>query len=100
MAQPLKYNIAKMVCIMSPFPLTMVYLPDAKNELTDWLSRTEFDSKFGPKSEVESREAFPRMDTQLDLSMKLFPKRNAQFLFKIDFRNSNWIIMTMTKSSQ
>jgi len=39
----------------------MVHLPGAKKELTDWLSRTEFDSKFGLKSEVESHEAFSRV---------------------------------------
>jgi len=67
----------------------MVYSPGTKNELTDWLSRTEFDYTFGLKSEVESREAFAGMKTQLDLSMKLFQKRNAQFLLKIDFTEFN-----------
>jgi len=66
-------------------PLAMVHLPGAKNELPDWLSCVEFDLKFAPKSEVESSEGFSCMDTQLDLSITLFPKRNLQLFFKIDF---------------
>jgi len=66
------------------FPLNLVHLPGAKNDLTDWLSRTHFDSKFGPKSEVESREAFSRMDTQ-DLSIKVFFKAQCPIPFQIWF---------------
>jgi len=99
-SSPQNLGLRRWFVFLSQFPLATVHLPGAKNELTDWLSRTEFDSKFCLKFEVESREAFSRMDTQLDLSMKLFPKRNAQFLFKIDFPEVNLGIMTMTKSRQ
>lgn len=70
---PSKSKIVAMVCIFIPIPTTMVHLAGAKNELTDRLSHTDFDMKFGPKSQVESREAFSRMDTELDLPIKLFP---------------------------
>jgi len=69
---PQNPRLRRWFLFLSKFPLTLVHLLGAKNELTDWLSRTEFDSNFGLKSEVES-----------------CTKRNAQFFFKIDFPEFN-----------
>jgi len=67
---PSKSKIATMVCILYQLSLAMVHLTGVKHELPGWLSRTEFNSKFCLTSEVHSCEAFSRIDTQLDFSMK------------------------------
>ena len=41
-----------------------------KNELSDYISRNNFDALVGESSEALAREAFQRMDVQLDLSMR------------------------------
>ena len=44
-----------------------------KNELEDYISRNNFDDRLGVESERLAREAFAKMDNQLDLSI-IFPK--------------------------
>ena len=41
-----------------------------KNELSDYISRNNFDALIGESSEALAREAFESMDVQLDLSMR------------------------------
>ena len=64
----------------SPGPSAPTYLPQLrlhihhiqrlKNELSDYLSRINFDERLQVKSEGLSKEAFQRKDTQLDLSLE------------------------------
>ena len=48
----------------------MHHIPGIKNELSDYISRNNFDPLIGESSEALAREAFQRMDVQLDLSMR------------------------------
>ena len=55
---------------LSQFRLTVHHIPGRKNELSDFLSRNNFDALIGESSEALAKEAFQRMDVQLDLSMR------------------------------
>ena len=54
----------------SQFRLTVHHIPGIKNELSDYISRNNFNALIGESSEALAREAFQRMDVQLDLSMR------------------------------
>ena len=55
---------------LSQFRLTVHYIPGRKNELSDYISRNNFDALIGESSEALAKEAFQRVDDQLDLSMR------------------------------
>ena len=55
---------------LSQFRLTVQHIPGIKNELSDYISRKKFDALIGGSSEALAKEAFQRMDVQLDLSMR------------------------------
>ena len=48
----------------------MHHIPGIKNELSDYISHNNFDALIGESSEALAKEAFQRMDVQLDLSMR------------------------------
>ena len=52
------------------FRLTDHHIPSIKNEPSDYISRKSFDALIGESSEALAKEAFQRMDVQLDLSMR------------------------------
>ena len=54
---------------LSQFRLTVHHIPGIKKELSDYISRNGFDALIGGSSEALAKEAFQRMDVQLDLSM-------------------------------
>ena len=54
---------------LSQLRLHIHQIQDLKNELSDYLSRTNIDERLQMKSEDPSKEAFQRIDTQLDLSL-------------------------------
>ena len=55
---------------LSQFRLTVHHIPGIKNELSDYISRNNFDALIGESSEALAKEAFQRMDVQFDLSMR------------------------------
>ena len=55
---------------LSEFRLTVHHIPGIKNELSDYILRNNFDDLIGETSEALAKEAFQRMDVQLDLSMR------------------------------
>ena len=55
---------------LSQFRLTVHDIPGIKNELSDFISRNNFDALIGESSEALAREAFQRVDVKLDLSMR------------------------------
>ena len=55
--------------------LTVHHIPGIKKELSDYISRNNFDALIGETSEALAKGAFQRMDVQHDLSM-----RTARFL--------------------
>ena len=55
---------------MSQVRLTVHNTPGIKNELSDYISRNNLDALIGESSEALAKEAFQRMDVQLDLSVR------------------------------
>ena len=55
---------------LSQFQLTVHHIPGIKNELSDYISRNNVDVLIDESSEPLAKEAFQRMDLQLDLSMR------------------------------
>ena len=55
---------------LSQFRLTVHHIPGIKNELSDYISRNNFDALISESSEALAKEAFQRMDVHLDLSMR------------------------------
>ena len=64
-----KANLKRLWTYLSQFRLTVHHIPGIKNELSDYISRNNFDALFGESSEALAKEAFQRMDVQLDLCM-------------------------------
>ena len=54
---------------LAQLKLNIYRVPGLKNEVCDWQSRENFDEKISATSEALSREAFPKMDVHLDLTM-------------------------------
>ena len=48
----------------------MHHIPGIKNELSEHISRNNFDALIGESSEALAREAFQRMHVQLNLPMR------------------------------
>ena len=64
-----KANLKRWWTYLSQFRLTVHHIPGPKNELSDYILRNNFDALIGESSEALAKEAFQRMDVQLDLSM-------------------------------
>ena len=67
---PEKAKLKRWWTYLSQFRLTVHHIPGIKNELSDYTSRNNFDALIGESSEALAKEAFQRMDVQLDLSMR------------------------------
>ena len=67
---PQKAKLKRWWTYLSQFRLTVHHIPGIKNELSDYISHNNFDALIGESSEALAREAFQRMDVQLDLSMR------------------------------
>ena len=66
---PEKAKLKRWWTYLLQFRLTVHHIPGIKNELSDYISRNNFDPLIGESSEALAKEAFQRMDVQLDLSM-------------------------------
>ena len=67
---PEKAKLKRWWTYLSQFRLTVHHIPGIKNELSDYISRNNFDALIGESSEALAKEAFQCMDVQLDLSMR------------------------------
>ena len=67
---PEKAKLKRWWTYLSQSRLTVHHIPGIKNELSDYISRNNFNALIGESSEALAREAFQRMDVQLDLSMR------------------------------
>ena len=67
---PEKAKLKRWWTYLSQFRLTVHHIPGIKNELSDYTSRNNFDARIGESSEALAKEAFERMDVQVDLSMR------------------------------
>ena len=68
--QPEKAKLKRWWTYLRQFRLTVHHIPGIKNELSDYISRNNFNALIGESSEALAREAFQRMDVQLDLFMR------------------------------
>ena len=67
---PEKAKLKRWWTYLSQFRLTVHHIPGIKNEMADYISRNNFDALLGESSEALAKEAFQRMDVELDLSMR------------------------------
>ena len=67
---PDKAKLKRRWTYLSQFRLTVHHIRGIKSELSDYISRNNFDVLIGESSEALPKEAFQRMDLQLDLSMR------------------------------
>ena len=67
---PEKAKLKRWWTYLSQFRLTVHHIPGIGNELSDYISRNNFDALIGETSEALAKEAFRRMDVELDLSMR------------------------------
>ena len=67
---PEKAGLKRSWTYLSQFRQTVHHIPGKKNELSDYISRNNFDALIGESSEALAREVFQRIDVQFDLSMR------------------------------
>ena len=84
---PEKAKLKRWWTYLSQFRLTVHHISGIKNELSDYISRKNFDALIGESSEALAKEAFQLMNVQLDLSM-----RTAGIL-------EGWSLKKLSKSS-
>ena len=59
---PEKAKIKRWLTSLSQFRLTVHHIQGTKNEMVDYICRTNFDALLGESSEALAKEAFQRMD--------------------------------------
>ena len=67
---PEKAKLQRWSTYLSQFRLTLHHIPGIKNELSDYISRNNFDAPIVESSEALAKDAFQHMDVQLDLFMR------------------------------
>ena len=67
---PEKAKLKRWWTFLSQFRLTVHHIQGIKNEMDDYISRNNLDALPGETSEALAREAFHRMDVQLEVSMR------------------------------
>ena len=67
---PEKAKLKQCSTYLSQFRLTAHHIQGIKNEMAHYISRNNFNALLGESSEALAKEAFQRMDVQLDLSMR------------------------------
>ena len=67
---PQKVKLKRWWTYLSEFRLTVHHIPNSKNEPCDYISRNNFDQLTAERSEALAKDAFQRIDVQLDLSMR------------------------------
>ena len=67
---PEKAKLKRWWTYLSHLRLTIHHIQGIKNEIADYISRNNFDTLLGESSEALVKEAFQRMDVQLDISSR------------------------------
>ena len=68
---PEKAKLRRWWTYLSQLRLTGNHIQGVKNECADYISRNNFDTLIGARSEALAKEAFSRMDVHLDLNMTM-----------------------------
>ena len=88
---PLNARLRRAYLFLSQFSLRAFHLPGIKNELCDYLSRNAFQEMTDVNFETLAREAFAKMDTQIDLWMHhLLTLSQKVVILPIDYEQSTF----------
>ena len=68
---PEKAKVRRWWTHLSQLRLTVHHIQGVRNECADYISRNNFDALIGARSEALAKEAFSRIDLQLDLNMTM-----------------------------
>ena len=68
--QPEKATLKRWWTYLSQFTLAVHHIPGTENELSDYISCNNFDVPICESSRAFAKEAFQRMDVQLEVSMR------------------------------
>ena len=68
---PEKAKLRRWWTYLSQLRLTVHHIEGVKNECADYISRNNFDTLIGARSEALAKEAFSRMHVHLDLNMTM-----------------------------
>ena len=68
---PEKAKLRRWWTYLSQLRLTVHHIQGVKNECADYISRHNFDTLIGARSEALAMQAFSRMDVHLDLNMTM-----------------------------
>ena len=104
---------------LSQFGLTVHHIPGIKKEISDYISRNNLDALVRESSEALIKEAFQRMDVQLDLFMqtagilegwsltdhqseykKVFSRPSALYSIPVSLTGTSGIKITSTSSTR
>ena len=69
---PEKAQLGRWCTYLSQLRLSVHHIQGVKNECADYISRNNFHDIIGARSQELAKEAFSRMDVQLDLNMTMF----------------------------
>ena len=64
---PINPRLRRWYTFLSQLNLVIKHIPGVKNELPDWLSRAKFQNVIGENFDDIAKEAFEKMNVQLDL---------------------------------
>ena len=67
---PEKAKLKRLWTYLSQLKLTLNHIQGIKNKMAHYISRNNFDALLGESWEALAKEAFQRMDVQLDLSLR------------------------------
>jgi hypothetical protein len=87
---PVSSRLRRWFCFLGQFKIKFVHIPGMKNEWCDWLSRSTFEEKFNLEFENLAKEAFEKMDSQLDLTLKVLSFELKDFNFPLDYSSSEF----------
>ena len=94
---PGKANVKRWWTYLRQFGLTVHHIPGTRNELSDYISRNNFDALIGGSPEALAKEGFQRMDVQLDLSMRTAGVLGGWSLtdYQSELRKEKWDVFTI-----
>ena len=87
---PVSQRLRRWFCFLGQFRIKFHHTPGMRNELCDWLSRSSFDQKYGLEFESLAREAFQKMDSQLDLSLQVLTMEIKDFDLPLNYERSEF----------
>ena len=76
----IKKRLVRWWYFLTQFTLNIVHIPGVKNELCDYISRNNLNEKLQVDIELLAKEAFQKMDVQLDLRLEAVTWNPQEYL--------------------